>query len=219
MERNARDKIKMTTKMKLILASQSPRRKELLEYLNIPFQILTADLEEVSRELIPSLVAMDIAAQKAEAIYKRYLSVAAEAPIPFFLLSADTIVLLGEKIYGKPTSVDDARDILSELSGRTHTVMTGVNFLYRTQDGQQKEHRFYESTAVTFNVITTQLMDNYLRTKDSLDKAGAYGIQGPSLTFIHSLTGSYSNVVGLPLDRVVTEIEKLLGRNWRANFE
>jgi septum formation protein len=81
-----------------------------------------------------------------------------------------------------------------------------------------REHLFYDSTEVTFNEITPDLMENYLATKDSLDKAGAYGIQGPSLTFISNVNGSYSNVVGFPLDKIVSELKIILGEGWRERF-
>jgi len=96
---------------------------------------------------------------------------------------------------------------------KTHQVITGVCFYY---DGM--EHIFFEQTEVTFNAITPMLMQNYLDTHDSLDKAGAYGIQGPGLTFISKLNGSYSNVVGFPLDKVVSELQILFGDNWRLKF-
>ena len=102
---------------------------------------------------------------------------------------------------------------MTELSGQKHQVITGVCFLY-----QGLTHIFYAETDVTFNIIDSDLMNNYLATGDSLDKAGAYGIQGPSLTFIKGLQGSYSNVVGFPLDRIVTELKILFGADWRANF-
>ena len=109
--------------------------------------------------------------------------------------------------------------ILSELSDRTHLVITGVSFLFKDLTTQKiREHLFYDSTEVTFNEITPDLMNNYISTGDSLDKAGAYGIQGPSLTFISKVNGSYSNVVGFPLDKVVGELKIILGNNWRQLF-
>jgi septum formation protein len=199
-------------KFNLILGSQSPRRKELLSWLKIPFQIITADLDEISHETDPTRVAEDLASQKAHAVKEKCQQFSNA-----FIMASDTIVVLDGKIYGKPKDVNEARQILSELSDRTHEVITGVSFLF--QDGDRvREHCFFDATEVTFNEITPELMEAYLETKDSLDKAGAYGIQGPSLTFISKINGSYSNVVGFPLDKIVTELGIILGDDWRKKF-
>jgi septum formation protein len=204
-------------KYNLVLGSQSPRRKELLSWLNIPFKILTADLAEVSQESVPQIIAMDIASQKARAVYEQAKN--DSSIVNPFIISSDTIVVLNQKLYGKPKDKEDARDILSELSNTTHEVITGVSFLYVDKNTDSlTEHLFFDSTQVTFNKITDDLMENYLATGDSLDKAGAYGIQGAGLTFISKINGSYSNVVGFPLDKIVRELSILLGSGWRKNF-
>lgn len=201
-------------KFNLILGSQSPRRKELLSWLNVPFQILTADLAEVSDESSSEKIAMDIASQKARAVMEQATQI--DRP---FIISSDTIVVLNNKLYGKPSDVNDAKKILSELSGKTHEVITGVSFLYVDQKTNKlREHLFFDFTEVTFNAITDDLMENYLATGDSLDKAGAYGIQGAGLTFISKINGSYSNVVGFPLDKIIGELSIVLGSNWRKYF-
>lgn len=201
-------------KFNLVLGSQSPRRKELLSWLNIPFKIITADLAEESQEMDSEKIAMDIASQKAQAV----LIQASDVKNPF-IISSDTIVVLNNKLYGKPKDRDDARAILSELANKTHQVITGVSFLFKDfNTHKMREHLFYDLTEVTFNEITKDLMDHYIATGDSLDKAGAYGIQGPGLTFISKVNGSYSNVVGFPLDKVVSELEIILGDDWRKNF-
>jgi septum formation protein len=201
-------------KYSLILGSQSPRRKELLSWLNLPFTILTADLAEISNESKPADVAVDLASQKARAVFEKLGGTTSS-----FIISSDTIVVLDGKIYGKPQDKIEARQILSELSDRTHQVITGVSFLFNDlSTGKTREHLFYDSTEVTFNEITADLMDQYIATGDSLDKAGAYGIQGPSLTFISKVNGSYSNVVGFPLDKIVNELKVILGDDWRLAF-
>ncbi|MEA9357131.1 Maf family protein [Bacteriovorax sp. PP10] len=201
-------------KFSLVLGSQSPRRKELLSWLNIPFKIITADLAEISSETVSEKIAMDIASQKAHAVLAQ-----ASAVLNPFIISSDTIVVLDEKLYGKPKDRDDARVILSELSDKTHKVVTGVSFLFHDKNtNKMREHLFYDLTEVTFNEITNDLMESYIATGDSLDKAGAYGIQGPSLTFISKVNGSYSNVVGFPLDKVVSELAIILGDDWKKNF-
>lgn len=202
-------------KLSLILGSQSPRRKELLSWINIPYTIRTADLDEISNETDPSRVAVDLASQKARAVFEK---IATELEFPF-VISSDTIVVLDGKIYGKPKDRAEAQSILSELSDRTHQVITGVSFLFKDLESEKsREHLFYDSTEVTFNEITPDLMDAYLATGDSMDKAGAYGIQGPSLTFISKVNGSYSNVVGFPLDKIVNELKIILGEDWRKHF-
>ena len=207
--------LKINKKYILVLGSQSPRRKELLGWLNVPFVIQTADLEEISNEDDPREVAMDLASQKAHAVFNNRADKDSS-----FVISSDTIVVLDEKIYNKPKDSDEARKILLELSNRTHQVITGVSFLFKDLlTGRAREHLFYETTEVTFNEITSDLMDLYIATGDSLDKAGAYGIQGPSLTFISKVNGSYSNVVGFPLDKVLSELIIILGANWRAFFD
>ncbi len=201
-------------KYHLVLGSQSPRRKQLLSYINIPFQILTADLDEVSDETAPDRIAMDLASQKARAVMDKASGI--ENP---FIISSDTIVVLDGKLYGKPKDKDDARAILNELSDKTHQVITGVSFLFVDQSTKKlREHLFFDSTEVTFTEISKELMDDYIATGESLDKAGAYGIQGASLTFISNLSGSYSNVVGFPLDKVVGELAIVLGENYRSQF-
>jgi septum formation protein len=201
------------SKFKLILGSQSPRRKELLSWLKIPFEILTADLAEVSLESLPEKIAMDIASQKAHAVMLKN-----KTSDRSFIISSDTIVVLDNKLYGKPKDKDDARKILSELSGKTHEVLTGVSFLFIDENNKLREHLFFDITKVTFTEITDDLMFQYLETGDSLDKAGAYGIQGPGLTFISNLNGSYSNVVGFPLDKIIAELTIVLGNDWRKKF-
>lgn len=195
-------------KFKLILGSQSPRRKELISWLNIKYEIITADLDEISEEVTPEKIAVDLALQKARAV-----SAKCNTDQNNFVIAADTIVVLDDQLYGKPKDREDAERILKELSGKTHQVITGVCFSYKN-----REHAFFDKTDVTFNKIDPVLLNNYLDTNDSLDKAGAYGIQGPSLTFISKLNGSYSNVVGFPLDKIITELQSLLGNDWRSRF-
>lgn len=191
-------------KLRLILASASPRRKELLGHLNIPFEILTLDTPEESLATDPIEFSREIAKCKGEAVYKKVKEQnSSEALV---VVSADTIVCLGQKIYGKPRSEDEARVFLNELSGKTHSVFTAVSVKFFSE-GMEDSFSFVEESKVTFNEINQVLMDRYLMTKDSLDKAGAYGIQGPSLTFISKVNGDYANVVGFPLSRFVLECE------------
>lgn len=208
----------MEKPIKLILASASPRRKELLGHLNIPFQVLTKNIPEESNATDPVEFSRQIAIDKGRATFEDYQLGLTNV----LVVSADTIVCLGKKIYGKPSGVEEARQFLNELAGKTHSVFTAVCMLGKIE-GKLLEHSFVEESKVTFNPIGEDLMTRYLATGDSLDKAGAYGIQNGSLTFISRVDGDYANVVGFPLSRFVLECEILLkpfsgGRSWFELF-
>ena len=186
-------------KYKLVLASASPRRKELLGHSFLPFEIQASDIEEHSSQVDPTLFAIDLAEQKAE-------SVLARRGLPGeIIIGSDTIVVLEGEILGKPKSIDEARKMLLKLSGKEHQVVTAVNIL-----SEDRAVSFSESTYVKFREISEDLLDLYLSTGDSLDKAGSYGIQNQSLSFIEKLNGSYSNVVGFPIDRFIIELKLFL---------
>ncbi len=189
-------------KLNFVLASASPRRKELISYLKIPFEIIALNIPEESGAKDPVSYAEEIACLKVEAVQHKLSS---ERPGGhFYLVSADTIVCLHGKIFGKPKNREEARFFLNELSGKTHSVYTAVA-LRLMVDGKIYGKSFVEESRVTFNPISHTLMERYLDTGDSLDKAGAYGIQGPSLTFVSKVEGDYANVVGFPLSRFVIE--------------
>ncbi len=201
---------------KLVLGSQSPRRKELLSYLNIPFDIVTADLDEVSSHKDPVKVVKDLAEQKGQAVLAECLK-KYDKDITPLIISSDTIVCLGDIIFNKPENTDDAKRILMQLSGKSHIVRTGVTFTCP----QREAYSFVVETKVEFDHISPEILEIYIATGDSLDKAGAYGIQGPSLTFISKISGSYSAVVGFPLSDVVRELKGFLAdesENWRERF-
>jgi septum formation protein len=195
------------TKFCLILASASPRRKELLGHLQLPFEVFTLNVPEESSAKNPALYCQEIAKLKGEAAFQDLQK--KRATTNLFVVSADTIVCLGSKIYGKPKDMSEAEVFLKELAGKTHSVFTAVAIKF-SHGGTIHEHSFVEESKVSFGAITEDLMSRYLGTKDSLDKAGAYGIQGPSLTFVNRVEGDYANVVGFPLSRFVLECEKLL---------
>ncbi|MBA2406092.1 MAG: septum formation protein Maf [Bdellovibrionales bacterium] len=203
------------TKIKLILASASPRRKELLGHLQLPFDIVIKNIPEETHYTDPVNFCRHIAQMKGDAVFKERID-------NCMVVSADTIVSMGAKIYGKPSGLDEARLYLNELAGKTHSVFTAVTINLKL-DKTILSHSFVEESKVTFNQITPELMERYLATGDSLDKAGAYGIQGPSLTFISKVEGDYANVVGFPLSRFVLECEALLkpftrGQSWFELF-
>jgi septum formation protein len=205
-------------KIKLILASASPRRKELLGHLKLPFEVSAKNIEEYSPQKDPKGYCQDISEQKGSAVFADWKNSLHDV----LVVSADTIVCLDDKIFGKPSHISEARDFLNQLSGHTHSVFTAVTLNLKIQN-QMITHSFVEESRVTFNPITPSLMELYLSTGDSLDKAGAYGIQGPSLTFISRIEGDYANVVGFPLSRFVLECEKIFkpfypGTSWLEHF-
>lgn len=203
----------MTTKKQLILCSQSPRRKELLSHLNIKFVIRVPDVDENSVTGIPLKVAQELSVMKAKKICSELSDESAVC------VGADTIVVLKDKIFGKPANDTEAREILLALSGKWHEVITGVSIV-----GLKKSLTFAVRSDVRFEKIDDDLLDDYLATKESLDKAGAYGIQGSSLPFIKEIRGSYSNIVGLPIAELRENLKDFLGAaddtkgKWRELF-
>ncbi len=182
----------------LILASQSPRRKQLLEWAEISFEIVAKETEETYPKELPLLeIAIHIARQKA-------LAVRSSVPIEKVILAADTIVVLKERIIGKPKERQDAIQTLTELSGEEHTVVTGVVIM-----NKDKEISFSESTLVRFHALTQQQIEYYVDHYKPYDKAGAYAIQEwIGVTGIRSVHGDFYNVMGLPVSRVIRELQK-----------
>lgn len=172
-----------------ILASASPRRRELLQGMGWEFSVEVSDAEEVTAGLSPEETALQNAKNKA-------LAVAGNRPgIP--VLGADTVVAVDDTIYGKPKDVQDAEEMLRRLSGRSHHVITGVALV-------RDEQMFAgtEITEVRFGRMTEEEIRTYVKTGEPMDKAGAYAIQGRAEAWIEGICGSWSNVVGLPLYRV-----------------
>src|SRR6267378_356026 len=191
--------------MKLILASSSPRRAEILANAGLPFSVLSSAVDESPNPgETPAALVQRLAKAKADLVTARDIG-------PAIILAADTVVVLDDKILGKPSSVEDARHMLQQLSGRTHSVLTGVA-LVRLPDGERRQ--FIESTLVHFRPITDDELSSYLATEEPYDKAGAYAIQGQAGRYIPRIEGCYFNVVGLPLSRVLTELVSL---GWPAS--
>jgi septum formation protein len=181
----------------LILASTSPRRAELLQQLKLEFEIVPSDATEVFDENLSPLELCQLNAhRKARAVAKK---------IPDALvLGADTLVFLGNKIFGKPAKLDDAKRMLGELQGQTHQVVTGVSLIHlRTH----QERIFAVSTDVVFRPLTPEQIGEYLARVNPLDKAGAYAIQEHGEFIVSEISGSFSNVVGLPVERVLSELD------------
>lgn len=175
---------------------------------------MSMNVPEDSQEANPVNFCRELAIRKGMAVCEdlKYKKKAGN----FFVVSADTIVALDGKIYNKPADRNEARTFLNELAGKAHSVFTAVAMTMLVE-GKIREHHFVDESKVTFAPISEELMERYLDTDDSLDKAGAYGIQGPSLTFISKVDGSYSNVVGFPLSRFVTETDKFLQDSFQGN--
>lgn len=184
--------------MKFILASSSPRRKELLSLVGISPLVLFPDVEEhiLDGESLKDFLKR-VTAEKARSVYqsKYFNSV---------LLSADTIVLLNDEVLGKPTDRDHARTTLMALSDQMHEVWTGVSVFYR-----QKIRFDYERTRVYFEKISESDIEHYLNHEEYLDKAGAYAIQGRASVFVKKINGCYFNVMGLPLHLMKQMLRKM----------
>jgi len=180
----------------LILASASPRRAELLRQLQPEFQIVPSDATEVFDEQLSPLELCQLNA------HRKARAVAGKIP-DALVLGADTLVFLEREILGKPRDLADARRMLARLQGRTHQVVTGVSLIHLRG---HRERLFAVSTNVTFRPLTAVQIGNYLLRMNPLDKAGAYAIQEHGDLIVSEISGSYSNVVGLPVERVSDEL-------------
>lgn len=180
----------------IILASASPRRKEILELADLKFDVMPSDAQEITTKTAPNEVVMELASIKAKDIYKK-------SEKQSMIVGADTVVAYQGQILGKPTDEADAKRMLTMLSGQTHEVYTGVCVI---EDGKTKT--FYEETKVTFYEISDEQIDHYIKTGKPMDKAGSYGIQGKAAVFIKGIEGDYYNVVGFPIARFLQEITK-----------
>lgn len=191
----------MEQMVKVILASGSPRRRELFGQIGIEFTVIKSHTEEAITKTIPKEVVMELAAQKAAAV-KEQLSKADFSCKDTLIVGADTIVVSEGKIMGKPHDEKDALEILMSLSGKEHSVFTGVRGIYVNQNGkidEEKSFCFAEETIVIMYPFPKEEAEAYIRTKEPMDKAGAYGIQGKGAVFIKEIRGDYNNVVGFPL--------------------
>ena len=219
---------------KIILASASPRRRELLTQIGLDFDVVVSETEEKITSTEPAKVVEELSAQKAEAVWEKLCSTAAsqgsvtnaerldEGSEVFeseqtsgettmtdtLVLGADTVVACDGKILGKPADTEAAAAMLTMLQGRGHEVYTGVTILYE-QNGERKTLTFHEKTIVHFYPMTDAQIREYVATGDPMDKAGSYGIQGFCARYIRGIEGDYNNVVGLPVGRVYQELHGL----------
>ncbi len=198
----------------IILASASPRRKELLEQIGLEFEICPAKGEEVITKTIPEEVVMELSKHKAEEVAAMVSSYSQEhkditTPSDILVIGADTVVAYDGEILGKPQDEADAKRMLRILSGNTHSVFTGVTLVLIDKSGRAGEIVFFEKTDVKMHEMTEQEIDRYVVTGEPMDKAGSYGIQGKCAIYIEKIDGDYNNVVGLPITRIYQELKRI----------
>lgn len=197
--------------MKIILASGSPRRKELLEQAGYTFTIEVSDADEQIQAKNPEHLVEELSRRKAFAVARQHLrgqnpAMDFSGKEPLMVIGADTVVALEGQILGKPAEEEDAVRMLQELAGKTHQVYTGVS-LYRIEEGEVTGTRtFFVCTDVTMRPLDEEEIRAYVRTGEPMDKAGAYGIQGKAAVFIEGIRGDYYNVVGLPICALVQQM-------------
>lgn len=193
--------------MNMILASASPRRKELLKKMGMEFVVFPAQGEEVITKEAPRDIVVELAQKKAQEIYEKTVATGAVVD-GSVVIGADTMVFLDEVRMGKPKDEKDAYEMLEKLQGRTHEVYTGVSIWFQ-ENGNKIQYSFYEKTEVTMYRMSEKEINSYIATGDPMDKAGAYGIQGDGALYIEKINGDYNNVVGLPVARIYHEMRQL----------
>ena len=186
---------------RIILASGSPRRKELLEQIGVTFEIKTSSKEEVITSTDPESVVKELSMMKAE-------DVAEKVPGPALILGADTVVAHGGRILGKPKDKEDAIQMISSFAGEEHYVYTGVCILRKEEDGSVKKISFAEGTKVMVYPMTTEEIAAYVESGEPMDKAGAYAIQGLFAPYIKGIEGDYYNIVGFPIAGIYQRLKE-----------
>ena len=183
---------------RIILASKSPRRRELMETLKVTIEVIVSDIDEQinpQNDLVKEIEKLSF--QKANAVYKDHQDA--------LVIGADTIVKIRNDVLGKPHSIRQAKEMLMELSDHTHEVVTGVTILY-----QGKAETFSSVAEVKFYPLSEKEIDEYIATNEPMDKAGAYAIQGDAAKFIQSIHGDYYTIVGLPVAELYHRLKKYL---------
>ncbi|MCQ4725523.1 Maf family protein [Anaerotignum faecicola] len=176
---------------KIILASSSPRRKQILESLGIPFEVIHSSVEEkIDVDNSPYELVKILSEKKAKAVLDKVVG-------PAVIIGADTVVADMGRILSKPKSREEAAKMIRQIQGRRHSVYTGNCLIFVKEDGSFEEEVFVDCTEVTFNKMTIEEIEMYVNTGEFEDKAGGYGIQGKASLFVDSIMGNYSTVVGL----------------------
>ena len=186
---------------KIILASASPRRRELLTQIGLEFEVMPSDVEENPESTLPQDIVIELSKQKARDVWGKV------GGGDSLVISADTVVAVEGEILGKPRDEEDAVRMLSLLSGKEHQVYTGVTMIWTDGEGKQEEYSFYVCTGVLMYRMNRVELLEYVRSGEPMDKAGAYAVQGRAAAFIKSVRGEYSNVVGLPVGRLYQEMK------------
>lgn len=194
---------------RIILASASPRRRELLEQIGIKFEIRVSDREEVFHSMIPEEIVRELALQKAENVAEM-LKNEEDGVRDCVIIGADTIVVRDGKILGKPGDDEEAFQMLRSLQGREHQVFTGVALLDFSEDGRENVTLHAEETKVFVDKMSDDEIRQYVKTGECRDKAGAYGIQGRFAAHISRIEGDYYNVVGLPAAYLYRQLRNIL---------
>ncbi len=185
---------------KIILASGSPRRRELLTQIGIDFDVVTSNAEEIITKTYPQDIVCELSCLKAKAVYDMLKEPQKDIDNSV-IIGADTIVYCDGEILGKPADNDDAYRMIKKISGGVHQVYTGVTFIYK---GNVKS--FSEKTDVSVYDMSETEINRYIKTGEAIDKAGAYGIQGAFAAYVKGINGDYNNVVGLPVAKLYHEL-------------
>ena len=202
---------------KFFLASKSPRRRDLMNQIGIEFEVMISEREEIITSTVPEEVVKELSLQKALEIERmlikqcdgdilaKYKNEGYEGVV---IIGADTVVSKDGEIMGKPTDKDDAFNMLQKLQGGKHMVSTGVALIV-IKDGKKEMISFAEDTDVNMYEMSEEEINDYIATKEPMDKAGSYGIQGLGAKFISGISGDYNNVVGLPIGSIYQALRKL----------
>ncbi len=188
---------------RIILASASARRRQLLEQAGFKIEVASGDFDEtklMKAGMTPKCLVETIALRKAENSLRDYENCV--------IIAADTIVCLGGRVYGKPADTSDAAGMLKALSGNTHTVYTGVCIVYRTSDGERIAI-FSDTTTVTMKELDESEISAYISTGEPLDRAGSYTLAETGSMFVTSIEGNFSTVLGLPMHKLYDELKKI----------
>ncbi|MBO5489758.1 MAG: septum formation protein Maf [Eubacterium sp.] len=196
--------------MRVILGSASPRRKELMGMLGIPFDVMVSDCEEVISDTHPDKVTESLAVQKAMAVANKIVAEKSSVE-ECFVIGSDTVVSVDNEILGKPKDKEDARKMIEKISGRTHVVYTGVAIVAVSAPGEiVLKTSFAEGTRVSVAELSQREIADYISMPECDDKAGAYAIQGMFGKYIEGIRGDYNTVVGLPVHRLYEELKRIL---------
>ncbi|WP_029230928.1 Maf family protein [Butyrivibrio sp. VCB2006] len=190
--------------MRYVLASGSPRRKELLAKVVPEYEVIPAQEEENAESAEPDKMVEELSFKKASEIFHKIFTNDTDRLV---VIGADTVVSYNRRVLGKPADRDDASQMIRSLSGNTHAVYTGVTVFYTDKEGKENSFTFHEETLVDVTSMTEDEIAKYVASGEPDDKAGGYGVQGQFAIFISSIRGDYYNVVGLPIARLYHELK------------